>query len=42
MNEISLSGCLVIPNSEAADAVPRAAGPACYLARAQVTTFNCG
>lgn len=29
MNEISLSGCLVLPNSVAADAVPQTGGPAC-------------
>lgn len=45
MNEISLSGCLILLNSGAADALPQT----CWsflqlplvLARAQVT-FNCG
>lgn len=46
MNEVSLSGCLVLVTSGAADAVPQTCCSfpqlPLVLARAQVTTFNCG
>lgn len=46
MNELSLSGCLVLLNSEAADAVPHSCWSCLQLplvlARSRVTTFSCG